>query len=108
MTTQTDHIPFTWVVKEIHTDDRPGATVEFTPEDSDTYSVIEMFVPVPFHKATDKDHALGMLERKINARSPQARWRKEAAVDNSGDTDAIADEVREHHGLEKKQTQRTE
>lgn len=100
MTIET--IPFSWVVKETHTEERMGATVEYTPEDTDTYSVIELFVPVPFQKARDKAHALEILERKVNARAPHNRWIKETIADESGDTETIADEVREEYGLETK------
>jgi len=96
-----DEIKYDWEVLEIRSDDDPGqngALVRYTPEWEEC-SILEQFVPVPFHKCKNKEHAREILEKKITARAPRATWQKELAKDESGDTKTIGDEIAAELGV---------
>ena len=91
-----DTFEFDWEVLEIikpgRGEDRRGALVTYTPL-AEGCSERTIFVPVPWHKATDPAHAREILERKINSRAPTNVWRKELNPDPPDQTDAFTAEL---------------
>jgi hypothetical protein len=95
---------FTYEVLEIIADDDAGsngAKVCYTPHDDEPEqcSIVTKFVPIPFHKARDKEHAIELLEKKINSYAPRSDWMKEVLGDPSGDTKTIGAEIAESLGV---------
>lgn len=94
-----EEFEFTWEVLEIFTEDqRRGVLVRYTPERNDC-SIVEKFVPVPFHKARDKHHAREIMEKKISSYAPTREWAKECFEDESGDTETIGAELASELGV---------
>ncbi len=87
-----DEFEFDWEVLEIiipsKDELRRGAKVKYTPLKEDL-SELEVFVPVPWHKATGYTHAHEIMERKIISYAPTSSWRKELAPVIEDKTDKI-------------------
>ncbi len=90
-------LTYNYEILEIISDDersRNGAKVRYTcTVEGWPVQPIEMFVPVPFEKATDKAHALELLEKKCESRAPTRVWRKQMREDKSGNTVDIGNEL---------------
>lgn len=94
-------IEFSYDILDIRADDGPGqngVTVRYTPVEAGL-SVIEKFVPVPFHKFRDAVHGEEIISIKVANHSPQREWTRELTVDASGDTESIANEIAQARGL---------
>ena len=87
-----DEFEYDWEVTEIITptreDRRAGAMVTYTPLTAGCTPQI-IFVPVPWHKATDQAHAREIMERKINSRAPTHIWNKQLNPDPVDQTDVV-------------------
>ena len=80
-----ENFEFDWEVLEIFTpdgeeNDRRGAMVKYTPLLAGL-SETEIFVPIPWHKASDITHAREIMERKIGSYAPAHIWNKELNPD---------------------------
>lgn len=78
-----DEYEFDWEVIEIYNvtrvgHEKRGVLVRYTPcnEIADC-SVIEKFVPVPWHKCTSAEHAIQVRNQKIVAYAPRNEWARE-------------------------------
>lgn len=78
-----DEYEFSWelvtvynVTKQGH--QRRGADVKYTPKGNiEGCSEITQFVPIPWHKCRDAEHAREVMGQKIRSRAPRSKWEKE-------------------------------
>lgn len=79
-------IEYSYEVLEVFREEgHRGAQVLYTPDD-ETLTPMELFVPVPFHKAVTVEAAREVMQKKIAQRAPLTRWLREKTpppVDNS-------------------------
>ncbi len=88
-----DH-EFDWEVLEILNEDasRRGAMVRYTPCDERCEPIVK-FVPIPWHKCTDADHAREVCGKKIAARAPRREWDREINPPPEDKSDEITKEL---------------
>ena len=87
-------IEYDWEVLEvINGDGGRGARVKYTPVDT-AFSAIEKFVPIPWHKCVDIDHAREISASKITSHAPTQAWMKQIpTAADAVDTDALVAEI---------------
>ncbi|MGI9251411.1 MAG: hypothetical protein ACR2PR_09450 [Pseudohongiellaceae bacterium] len=80
---EPDEHEFDWEIIEIYNvtkrnHEKRGALVKYTPCGCiEGCQTIEKFIPIPWHKCTDADHARAVAAQKINSHAPRNMWTKE-------------------------------
>ena len=79
----TEEYEFDWEVIETYNvtrrgQERRGVMVRYTPcNEIEGCTTIEKFVPVPWHKCRDAEHALQVRNQKILSYAPRSDWARE-------------------------------
>ena len=93
-----DEYEFDWqiikIVNEKKKGGKRGAMVLYTPcNDIEGCTPIEQWVPIPWHKCTDADHAKTVCRTKVLAYAPRREWQKEMTPEPDDKSTEIIEEL---------------